>query len=266
MKRNVCALAFFSLLFSLIFSLSGCRCQHAWSNATCISPMICSMCGEISGTASGHSWLSATCTTPNTCSVCGITEGSSLGHNWSGATCIAPAKCSVCNENSNTLGDHQWVAATYEHPKYCSLCNLEDGLPLLDSTDIRYVLAACAYRAVLEDALVPSSVVIERARYTDKTDSIPLPIVVLECSVDNALGGKSTIRCYAYKAAKHSDIEAYCPSGAYLTFTHHPSEAESYTIYCRTIDISKDTDPLSYFDWEHLNSDLIITRYTISLG
>lgn len=266
MKRNVCALAFFSLLFILVFSLSGCRCQHTWSNATCTSPMFCSKCGEISGAALGHSWLSATCTTPNTCSVCGISEGSSLGHNWSGATCTAPAKCSVCNEQASTLGDHQWVSATYSHPKHCSICNVEDGLPLLDPNDVRYVLAASAYYAVLENALVPSSVVIERARYTGTTDSIPLPIVILECSVDNALGGKTTIRCYAYKVENESDAEKYCPSGDYERFTHHPATSDPYTIYCRTLDIVEDSDPLSYFNWEHLNSDLIIQRYKNAFG
>ena len=266
MKRNVCVLTFFSLLLCLIFSLSGCKCQHTWISATCTLPMICSKCGEISGSALGHSWLSATCTTPNTCSACGITEDSPLGHNWSGATCTTPAKCSICNEQGNTLGDHQWVSATYSRPKHCSICNIEDGLPLLDPNDVRYALAACAYRTLLENALVPSSVVIERARYTATTDSIPLPIVILECSVDNALGGKTAIRCYAYKADSQGDIEKYCPSDDYISFTHHPVTSDPYTIYCRTLDVVEDTDPLSSLNWEDLNFDLIIKRYQNAFG
>lgn len=63
---------------------------HTFSNATCISPKTCSVCGETTGNANGHTWKAATCTSAKTCSVCGETSGYATGHSYS------YGKCSVC--------------------------------------------------------------------------------------------------------------------------------------------------------------------------
>lgn len=50
MKKTLLILLALSLLF-----LSGCSCDHRWTEADCLSPKICAECGEIEGEALGHS-------------------------------------------------------------------------------------------------------------------------------------------------------------------------------------------------------------------
>lgn len=98
----------FALCLVLTILLVGCGHQHTWEEATCISPKICSECGETEGEALGHSWVSATCEEPETCSVCGETQGEANGHIWEAATCQHPEQCLTCGFTKDTkLGDHE---------------------------------------------------------------------------------------------------------------------------------------------------------------
>lgn len=76
-------------------SLTGC-CKHEWTEATCVAPRTCSLCGKTEGEVVDHTWGEATCETPKTCSVCGTTEGEPLGHSFSEAGYLTPSVCSVC--------------------------------------------------------------------------------------------------------------------------------------------------------------------------
>ena len=55
---------------------------HAWSDATCTAPKICSVCGVTEGEMLAHSWINASCIAPKTCSACGKTQGEALGHKY----------------------------------------------------------------------------------------------------------------------------------------------------------------------------------------
>ena len=52
----------------------------------------CTICGDsyLDGViiAQGHTWSDATCTTAKMCSVCGATKGEALGHSWNGYSCF----------------------------------------------------------------------------------------------------------------------------------------------------------------------------------
>lgn len=91
--------SFLTLLLAItsIFILAACSekpCEHNWSNATCTTAKVCTLCNETEGSALGHSFgewnetLAATCTTDGSknrqCSVCQNTETQTitkLGHN-----------------------------------------------------------------------------------------------------------------------------------------------------------------------------------------
>ena len=65
---------------ALALSLTGCGCDHQWTEAGCTSPRTCTLCGKTEGEPLGHSWTEATCAAPKTCAVCGETEGEALPH------------------------------------------------------------------------------------------------------------------------------------------------------------------------------------------
>lgn len=61
-------------LFSLLLvTLFGCTCEHEWTNATCVAPSECSVCGEISGSADplAHQFGEWEPKTPATCTESG---------------------------------------------------------------------------------------------------------------------------------------------------------------------------------------------------
>ncbi len=95
---------------------------HDFTPATCISPQVCTKCGEVVGEALGHQWVHATCTEPKTCSVCGESNGDKLSasgqHTWNDATCTEPKTCSVCGEVSGEVLGHQ-----YNSKGICEICN-----------------------------------------------------------------------------------------------------------------------------------------------
>lgn len=121
-----------SLLLSclLCILLTGCSCQHQWTDATCTAPRSCSLCGITEGDTLEHSWLEADCVTAKTCSICGLADGSALGHSWTEATCTVAKTCTACGLTEGQPLEHRWVgeATLYEAP-VCSVCGT-DGEPL----------------------------------------------------------------------------------------------------------------------------------------
>jgi hypothetical protein len=152
MKRILFCLAL-TILLTLV--LSGCACQHQWSEAPCGQAPVCQLCGQRGSAvrehnwvdacgqartcslcgmtqdiALDHNWQDATCTAPKTCSLCGQTEGEALGHSWDDAICGQPKTCLTCGATDNTTTNHSWKEATCEHPKTCNICAATEGEPL----------------------------------------------------------------------------------------------------------------------------------------
>ena len=119
---------------------------HQWSEADCVSPKKCDLCGETQGKALGHKWEEAKCDSPKTCSVCGETEGAALGHKWDEATCTSPKTCSVCGATEGDALGHKWVEATCDTPKTCSVCGETEGEKLGHKVDVWELVkdATCA--------------------------------------------------------------------------------------------------------------------------
>lgn len=99
MKKFIC----FIMVFTFVFLLTACGCEHSWNEATCTSPKTCSICGATKGGVSSvHNWNAATCTSPKTCSICGATEGGvSSVHNY------VNNKCIDCNLVQLTLSNYE---------------------------------------------------------------------------------------------------------------------------------------------------------------
>lgn len=114
-------------------ALLGCKCEHEWKEADCISPKTCTACEETEGEPLGHNWITATCTKPDTCSRCEETRGTSIEHKWVDANCTAPKTCTVCGETQGEALGHQesdWivvnkdmVSATEVLEKHCTVCD-----------------------------------------------------------------------------------------------------------------------------------------------
>lgn len=131
MKKS---LTFLAMLVLCIGLLTGCSCQHKWSEATCTESKVCSLCEETEGAPLGHDWTDATCSTPKTCAVCGETEGDSLGHNWINGNCSTPKNCSTCGETDGGFVHNpgEWeddsrnlIQCTIREIQRCTLCGKE---------------------------------------------------------------------------------------------------------------------------------------------
>ena len=119
------------MAIAMMLCLTACGHEHTWADAACLSPRICTSCGETEGEALGHTWADATCSAPRTCARCGATEGEVLAHNWTAATCEAPKTCSLCGETEGEALGHTWTEANYQAPKTCSLCGATEGDKLI---------------------------------------------------------------------------------------------------------------------------------------
>lgn len=120
----------FLLLIAVTLLLTGCACDHQWTDANCASPKTCAECGETEGSPLEHVWLAATCNAPSTCRNCGATEGEKLSHQWQDATCTEAKTCTVCGETEGEAPGHSWVAASCLYPAYCQVCGVEEGQAL----------------------------------------------------------------------------------------------------------------------------------------
>lgn len=112
--------------------LSGCSCQHEWSDADCTNPQICSKCQEVSGDPLGHSFQAATCDTPEVCSRCGATQGQALGHQWDAPDCTTPATCRACGLTDGEPLGHDydiWTQIDSDMTHTCNLCGNVETIP-----------------------------------------------------------------------------------------------------------------------------------------
>ena len=128
MKKHILILLAILLPAAL---LAGCACRHQWTDATCETPQICSLCGVAEGEPLGHIWQDADCETAKTCSRCTLTEGDPLGHIWEEATCTGAKSCRVCGLIDGEPLGHTWEGeATLYAGAVCSVCAAEgDPLP-----------------------------------------------------------------------------------------------------------------------------------------
>ncbi len=99
----------------LIFVFTACGCKHEWSEATCLSPKICNLCGVTEGKPIEHSYMDANCDNPKRCSFCDATEGKALGHDYVNGYCT---KCYIKDPNyidlnnfgfTNMYGMNVWL-------------------------------------------------------------------------------------------------------------------------------------------------------------
>lgn len=117
------------MLLALLL-LSGCGCEHQWSEATCTEAPVCTLCGEPQegGQPEGHNWMKADCKYPKVCTVCKLTEGGLAEHTWKEASCAAPKTCSFCGlTEGEKTGDHVWQEATCTAAKRCKVCKTTEG-------------------------------------------------------------------------------------------------------------------------------------------
>lgn len=98
------------LLLLCLFVLSGCGCQHEWTEASCLTPKTCTKCEEVEGEALGHDWQAATCAAPETCSRCGETQGETLPHtygDWVMGETEMTHTCTACGAAESTEIDRE---------------------------------------------------------------------------------------------------------------------------------------------------------------
>ena len=91
---------FITLAVSMVLPFTGCGHNHEWTDATCVSPPVCAICGEVQegAIALGHDWLDASCSSPKKCNRCELKEGEALPHSFSDASCEEAKTCEECGE------------------------------------------------------------------------------------------------------------------------------------------------------------------------
>ena len=95
---------------------------HSYSDATCTQPPTCS-CGVTIGEALGHEISEATCLTPGMCTRCNTKFSEPLGHNWKEATCESPKICLRCDLTKGIASGHN-----YSSNHICTVCGQQDAL------------------------------------------------------------------------------------------------------------------------------------------
>ncbi len=96
--------------FLLALALSGCSCNHEWTDSDCVNPQICTKCQQVGAAALGHEWLDATCSAAQTCSRCAETQGEPLDHSygeWELGRDQMSHSCSVCSHVETTEIDRE---------------------------------------------------------------------------------------------------------------------------------------------------------------
>lgn len=102
----------------LIFVFTSCGCKHEWTEATCLNPKTCNLCGATKGETIEHSYMDANCDNPKRCRFCDATEGEVLGHTYVDGYCT---RCYMKDPNFfdaekygfiNNQGMHTWVEIT----------------------------------------------------------------------------------------------------------------------------------------------------------
>ena len=143
------------LIFALlsVLLLTGCACEHTWSQADCTTPASCQLCGEAEGQPLGHDWAEATCDMPQVCTRCGEEQGEPAGHDWAEATCDLPQVCTRCGEEQGEPAGHDWAEATVYNPKICRVCKGEEGTCLPRFDDDEMFLSCDDFYSLLREAV-----------------------------------------------------------------------------------------------------------------
>lgn len=111
-----------------VLLLSGCGCQHEWTDADCVNPKTCTLCQQAEGEALGHSWQEAACESAKTCTACGATEGETLGHSWQEAACETAKTCTTCGKTEGEAVGHtvgHWAYADGGYTGTCEVCHVQ---------------------------------------------------------------------------------------------------------------------------------------------
>lgn len=106
MKKKLCLM----LALALMLVLSGCACEHEWTQADCLNPSVCTKCDEVQGEALGHNFSAATCAAAETCSRCGETQGEPLPHTYGKWEIIGEEMmhaCDVCGTIETVAADRE---------------------------------------------------------------------------------------------------------------------------------------------------------------
>lgn len=74
-----------------------------------------------------HNWSDPTCESPSVCSICKQEKGEPLGHDWSTLTCTQDKACKICGKVEEKAPGHEWIPATYDAPKECLNCGVTEG-------------------------------------------------------------------------------------------------------------------------------------------
>ena len=125
MKKNILLTCLVITVMMLV--LTGCGCEHTYSDATCTELATCSQCGETTGELAAHQYGEATCKELAACSACGATTGELAAHKYGEPTCKIPATCSVCGGTEGNVVDHKFSEATCAAPATCGWCGLTNG-------------------------------------------------------------------------------------------------------------------------------------------
>ena len=129
MRKVFCCI----LLLIVALVLSGCECEHQWTDADCVNSQFCSLCQETGQDALGHDYAAATCTEPETCTRCFKTRGEVLGHDYAPATCTEPETCTRCAATSGEALGHAFADWYFYEPLMshtCETCGLCRTAPI----------------------------------------------------------------------------------------------------------------------------------------
>lgn len=74
-----------------------------------------------------HDWSEPTCESPAICSICKQEKGEPLGHDYTTLTCTQDKACKHCGEIKEKAPGHEWIPATYTAPKECLNCGITEG-------------------------------------------------------------------------------------------------------------------------------------------
>ena len=137
-------LILFVLTITLLLTLPSCGCKHEWSEATCVAPKTCSLCGKTEGPVSSvHTWKDATCIAPKTCARCGITEGKKAStHSYVGDKC---ENCGIIQLTPYNYDDYIDCNVTvkvddifYDYKNYDVITTIECNFEATGNTHYRY--------------------------------------------------------------------------------------------------------------------------------
>ncbi len=112
-----------SIVFMMIFVclyvtlLTGCECDHEWSEATCELLATCTKCGKTMGEYADHEWSEATCLSPKKCTICGKTEGGLGAHSVEKGICPTCGRATVSFSSvySECNCKSPWAKAGYDY-------------------------------------------------------------------------------------------------------------------------------------------------------